>query len=192
MLRFVVGADRTITPDPAGTAPGRGVWLRATPDALRQAMTRQDGQRQFARAAARSAKLAVTMPPDLSARLDAALVARVLTTIGLAKRARVLVTGPSVLAEAGKFHLALIPRDVATAERERCLAVGLAVVDPLTLCELRQVLAADTRFPIAVAATALSERLSLDAERLMGLRQAIATGLAGTAVPGGNAAGAHG
>jgi len=195
MLRFVVTADRVITPDPAATAPGRGLWLRATPEALHQGITRHDARRQLPRSASRSVPGPVTFPPDLPERLEAALVERLVTTLGLVKRAKLVAAGSTAIASAiaaGKARVLLIARDGVMAEHPRSLAAGLPIIDPLTICELSRVLDADETFVIAIGVNGLSERLSLDAARLMGLRQAIATGLAGTAVPGDHTTGAHG
>ena len=57
MIRFVVGPDGAAVPDLKRRLPGRGIWITATWQALRSAITRK----AFARAFKRDVRLA----PDL-------------------------------------------------------------------------------------------------------------------------------
>src|SRR6476619_4113778 len=83
MIRFVVGPDRTLVPDLAATLPGRGIWLSAAGDVIETARA----QGGLGRAFARAARGPVTVPPDLPAVLELALVRRIGELLGLARRA---------------------------------------------------------------------------------------------------------
>jgi predicted RNA-binding protein YlxR (DUF448 family) len=85
MLRFVVGPDQKLVFDVAATLPGRGLWLSAERDVLEMAIKRG----VFARAA----KQNVAVPPDLAARVETSLRARIFDLIGLARRSGNAVAG---------------------------------------------------------------------------------------------------
>ena len=78
MLRFVVGPDRQLVADLAARLPGLGLWLSAKADVVEAAR----GKGAFARAA----RGMVTVPADLSARLQAGLAGRIADHLGLARR----------------------------------------------------------------------------------------------------------
>ena len=59
MIRFVVGPDGAAVPDLKRRLPGRGIWITATRQALRSAITRK----AFARAFKRDVRLAPDLPP---------------------------------------------------------------------------------------------------------------------------------
>ncbi len=85
LIRFVVGPENVIYADIAEKLPGRGIWVAADKSALELAAKKN--------LFARSAKQAVTVPDDLVADLDAALVRRVVNFISLARKAGQAVTG---------------------------------------------------------------------------------------------------
>ena len=87
MLRFVVAPDPALglVPDLAGDLPGRGLWVSADRTALERALARN----AFARAARGPLRIA----PDLSARVEAGLVRRLVDWLGLARRAGAAVAG---------------------------------------------------------------------------------------------------
>ena len=85
LLRFVVGPDGAVVPDPAGRLPGRGLWLSPRRDMLEKACVRN----LFAKAA----RAAVRLPDDLPACTEAALRRRFLELLGLANRAGQMIAG---------------------------------------------------------------------------------------------------
>lgn len=85
LIRFVADMDGNLFPDPAARAPGRGVWVRATRDAVDLAVRKN--------AFGRSLKRAVTPASDLSDLAAAALRKRCLDLISIAKKAGAIVTG---------------------------------------------------------------------------------------------------
>jgi predicted RNA-binding protein YlxR (DUF448 family) len=85
MIRFVVGPEGEAVPDVTGKLPGRGMWVTATRDALETAIAKK--------AFSRSAKSQVAVPEDLLAQTEAALAARLVNLISLARKAGQAVAG---------------------------------------------------------------------------------------------------
>jgi len=172
MIRFVVGPDRVLVPDLAATLPGRGMWLSASWDVIQAARARGGLGRAFARAA----RGPVTVPPDLPAVLEAALVRRIGGLLGLARRAGQAVAGFDKAREwlrSGRGRLILQASDGSAAERARFLAGAadsVTVLDPLPAAVLGQMFGRDHVVHVAIAPGRLGERLAVEAERLRGLR----------------------
>jgi predicted RNA-binding protein YlxR (DUF448 family) len=167
MIRFVVGPDRRIVPDLAARLPGRGIWLSARRDVLETARTRG--------AFAKAARGPVTVPPDLTSGLQAALVRRIGDTIGLARRAGQAVAGFARAREwlvAGRAGLVIEASDGSPEERDRFVGLWagkVAVVAPLDRSSLGAVFGRDHVVHVAVAPGRLADTLRIEAERLAGL-----------------------
>jgi uncharacterized protein len=85
LIRFVADMDGNVFPDPAARAPGRGVWVRATREAVDLAVKKN----AFSRGLKREVKAA----KDLGDHVSLALRKRCLDIISLAKKAGVIVIG---------------------------------------------------------------------------------------------------
>jgi predicted RNA-binding protein YlxR (DUF448 family) len=85
LIRFVADVNGVIFPDTAARAPGRGVWVRATREAVDLAIKKN----AFGRSLKRDAKA----PADLSDKTALALRKRCLDIISLAKKAGAIVIG---------------------------------------------------------------------------------------------------
>lgn len=85
MIRFVVGPDGTVVPDIKRRLPGRGVWVTATAEAVRQAASRN--------VFARSLRRAVQVPADLAALTDRLLEKSALDALAIAYKAGLAVCG---------------------------------------------------------------------------------------------------
>jgi hypothetical protein len=172
LIRFVVGPDRALVPDLNADLPGRGMWLSASKDVLETA--RDKGG--LARAFARAARGPVSMPADLPAVLEAALVRRIGELLGLARRAGQAIAGFEKAREwlrNGRAQLVLEASDGSEAERERFLsgsAGKVGVVAPLPAAMLGRMFGRDHVVHVAVAPGRLAERLHIEADRLAGLR----------------------
>ena len=171
MIRFVVAPDRTLVADLTARLPGRGMWLSASGDVLESARA----QGGLARAFARAARGPVTVPPDLPAVLEAALVRRIGELLGLARRAGQVVAGFEKAREwlrSGRARLILQASDGSVAERARLLsgaADGTAVLAPLAAGVLGRAFGRDHVVHVAVAPGRLAESLIVEAARLEGL-----------------------
>ena len=172
LIRFAVAPDGTVVPDVAAKLPGRGLWVEADRAAITMAVTKK----LFSKAA----KANVNAAADLPERTEKALVTRILGDLGLAKRSGALTLGfdnvlralegmkpPKLLIEAfdgsrdGKRKL------YAAAHR---LELNCVVIESLTSAELGLALGRENVIHAAVQPGGLTERLTLDAERLAGFR----------------------
>ncbi|WP_349369648.1 RNA-binding protein [Salinarimonas sp.] len=85
LIRFVASPDGVVTPDLKRKLPGRGVWVSARREAVEEAARR--------RLFARGLKAPVTVPEDLAAAIDVALVEDLRQGLALANKAGRVVTG---------------------------------------------------------------------------------------------------
>jgi predicted RNA-binding protein YlxR (DUF448 family)/ribosomal protein L30E len=177
MIRFVLGPDRRLVPDLHAKLPGRGMWLSASADVLHIGGNDDAAYRQLARAFARAARGPVTVPPDLSALLQAALVRRIGELLGLARRAGQAVAGyekARAVLQAGRAKLVVQAADGSAAERARFLSglgLGLEIIDPLPGDALGRVFGRDYVVHVAVTPGKLADSLVQEAGRLAGLRK---------------------
>ena len=174
LIRFVVSPDAVVTPDIAAKLPGRGIWVGATSAALKTAIAKN----LFTKAAKANVKVA----EDLAIRVEAQLVARIQSDLGMARRAGLLLMGfdtvlralqsdapPALLIEAsdgaddGK-------RKIFGASHARGLKIQ--TIECLTSAELSVAVGRENVIHAALKSGRLQERLSLDAERLSGFRSA--------------------
>ena len=174
LVRFVVGPDNAIVPDVAAKLPGRGIWVGATRATLQTALRKN----LFSKAARTSVKA----PSDLADRVETQLAARMLSDLGLARRAGQLVLGfDNVLrALAAKTPpVALIEAsDGAEDGRRKLLAAAHArgvnpmIMNCFTGAELSLALGRENVVHGGLLPGRLAERLTLDAARLEGFRSA--------------------
>jgi predicted RNA-binding protein YlxR (DUF448 family) len=172
IIRFAFAPDGSVVPDVAAKLPGRGAWVAASRSAIAIAVERK----LFARAA----KANVSAAPDLPARTEAALVARMIGDLGLARRSGALVLGfDNVLREleGPKPPKALIEAFDGSADGKRKLYAAshrleleCVVVETLTSAELGLALGRENVIHAAVQPGGFADRLILDAERLSGFR----------------------
>lgn len=167
MIRFVIGPNRDVVPDLAARLPGRGIWLSARRDVLETARTRG--------AFAKAARGSVTVPPDLTCVLQAALARRIGETLGLARRAGQVVCGFQKAREwltAGRAGLVIEASDGSVDERARFLgrfAETMRVVQPLDAATLGAVFGRDHVVHVVVAKGRLAEMLAMEAARYAGI-----------------------
>src|SRR5215217_42981 len=85
LVRFVAGPEGVVTPDLARKLPGRGIWVAADRGSVEQAAKKN----LFSRAA----KAKLVTPPDLADQVEMLLRRRLLSGLGLARRAGELTCG---------------------------------------------------------------------------------------------------
>src|ERR1700740_2578032 len=85
LIRFVLGPDGEAVPDLKRKLPGRGVWVTATQDALKEAIKRKFFARGF--------KREVRLPADLVDRTAFLLEQAALDALAIAGKAGQVVTG---------------------------------------------------------------------------------------------------
>jgi len=162
MLRFVVGPGLALVPDLAGRLPGRGMWLKAAPGLLAQALKKG--------AFHRAAKGQVHWPDDLATQLPAMLEQRLADTLGMARRAGQSVAGFQKVQEwlqGGRVGLLVEAVDGSPAERARLLGGrDVPVVLALTTEALGRIFGRGGAVHVAVAKGRLAEAIAQEAERL--------------------------
>jgi predicted RNA-binding protein YlxR (DUF448 family) len=171
LIRFVAGPDGSVVPDLARKLPGRGLWVasdRASVDtAARKGL--------FARAAKRR----LTPPAGLADLVETLLARRLLSGLGLARKAGELTSGfEKVLAAvtAGRAAFLVEAIDGAADGRRKLLGVFHRTSRPPRLIglfsseELGLALGGENVIHTAFLAGCGAERWAFDVERLRGFR----------------------
>jgi hypothetical protein len=167
LVRFVLDPEGAVVPDLAGKLPGRGYYVTADAATLAKAAAKG----HFARAA----KEAVKTPPDLAARVEAGLAARLVELIALARKAGQAVAGLEKTRDAlvaGQAALLVQASDGSARGRAalRPPPGENSLVSCLTADELGLAFARDSVIHAAVLAGGLADRIRDEARRLAGIR----------------------
>lgn len=85
MFRFVLDPAGQVTPDLVGVLPGRGAWLVGSRDAVEVAVRKNLFSRAF--------QASVSVPDDLTARIESVLSTAALSALGFARRVGDLAIG---------------------------------------------------------------------------------------------------
>ncbi|MGZ6012750.1 MAG: RNA-binding protein [Caulobacteraceae bacterium] len=178
LVRFVAGPGDVVVPDVARKLPGRGLWVAATREAVDQA-ARKGG---FSRAA----KAKLSAPADLSDQVENLLKTRLLSGLGLARRAGDLILGFEKSAQAieqGKAAWMVEASDGAHDGRRKLLqslrrAADAGLRAPRLLGvfsseDLGLALGLGNVIHLAVLAGRGADRWTIDVERLSGFRPLI-------------------
>jgi predicted RNA-binding protein YlxR (DUF448 family) len=96
LVRLAISPDGLVLPDPAGKAPGRGAWIGVSRAALETALAEGHLKRALMRAF-KGAPLSI--PDDLSARIEAALARHLGDRLGLELRSGNIVLGSARIEE---------------------------------------------------------------------------------------------
>ncbi len=165
MLRFVVAPDGRLVFDVTATLPGRGLWLSASGDVLDKSL--KSGV--FSRAA----KQKLQVPPDLPARAEATLRARIFDLIGLARRSGNAIAGFEKSREwlvSGKAALVCQAADGSPEERARFIGGrDIPVVAVLSAAELGRIFGREQTVHAVIAAGTLAQKIQIEVLRLAGV-----------------------
>jgi uncharacterized protein len=168
LVRFVLGPVGEIVPDVEEKLPGRGFWVSADRATVETARRRH----LFAKAA----RASVVSPDDLADRVEALLVRRCQSLIGLALRSRRAVFGCEKVREwleAGKRGILVQASDGALHERRRIAALGgggCTIVGALSGSELGAAIGRHRVVHGLVLSGKLANNLAREAARLAGFR----------------------
>jgi uncharacterized protein len=171
LIRFVPGPDGTVTPDLARKLPGRGLWVAADRVSVETAARRN----LFARAA----KAKLSAPAGLADQVESLLKARLLSGLGLARRAGELAAGFEKVGQAigaGRAAWLIEASDGADDGRRKVLALARRQPRPPRLFgvfsaeELGLALGLENVIHTAFLAGRASERWTSDVQRLSGFR----------------------
>jgi uncharacterized protein len=114
LVRFAVGPDDVLVPDVEARADGRGVWITLSRDAVAEAVRKK--------AFARSLKAPVTVADDLADLVDLRLRQRLLSALGMARKAGQFVSGATKVKgvlESGEAIALLTATDAAEDGRNK-------------------------------------------------------------------------
>jgi predicted RNA-binding protein YlxR (DUF448 family) len=166
LIRFVVGPEGQVVPDLAGKLPGRGIWVRATPEALTKAATKG----LFARAA----KQPVTVLDDLANLVEVQLGKRVIDLISLARKGGYAVAGyekVKSLLQMEDAHVLIQASDGSERGKSKLSTPhGGKFIGWLTADELGRAFGKQTTIHAALRTGGLSKRVVEEAARLKSLR----------------------
>ena len=170
LLRFVVGPDGSLVPDPSACLPGRGLWLSPRRDMIEKACARN----LFAKAA----KAQVRLPHDLLEQTERILRRRCLDLIGLARRAGQTSAGFEQVRDrlgSGAAALLIQASDGADNGRRKVAAMAkatnpaLPIVAPFSAEELGQALGRGPTVHLLLVPGNLAERLKAEVARLVAI-----------------------
>lgn len=171
LIRFVPGPDGLVVPDLARKLPGRGLWVAADRGSVETAAKKG----LFSRAA----KAKLQAPPDLADQVESLLRRRVLSSLGLARKAGDLTSGfekVSAAIQSGKVAWLIEASDGAEDGRRKILAAARkAATAPRLLGafnsdELGLALGGENVIHTALLAGRGIDRWTQDVERLSGFR----------------------
>lgn len=167
LIRCVVSPDGIVVPDVDGKLPGRGLWLSAARDVVNTACAKN----VFARAARQK----VTPMEGLTDRIEALLVQRCLSLLGMARRNGTVIYGFEKTRgwlKEGKCALVLAARDGADDGRSKikALAGDLVLIELFDSTEMGGAVGRDHLVHMGLAPGNLAKRLQVEAKRLQGFR----------------------
>ena len=178
LVRFVAGPDDMVVPDVARKLPGRGLWVASSREAVDQA-ARKGG---FSRAA----KAKLSAPADLADQVENLLKSRLLSGLGLARRAGDLILGYEKTAQAieqGKTAWLVEAADGAQDGRRKLLQSARRAAEAglrtprlfgvFSSEELGLALGLGNVIHVALLAGRGADRWTIDVERLSGFRPLI-------------------
>jgi uncharacterized protein len=178
LVRFVASPEGVVVPDVARKLPGRGLWVAASREAVDQA-ARKGG---FSRAA----KAKLSAPADLADQVENLLKSRLLSGLGLARRAGDLILGYEKTAQAieqGKTAWLVEAADGAQDGRRKLLQSTRRAADAglrtprlfgvFSSEELGLALGLGNVIHVALLAGRGADRWTIDVERLSGFRPLI-------------------
>ncbi|RAK67661.1 RNA-binding protein [Phenylobacterium kunshanense] len=169
LIRFVAGPDGQVVPDLARKLPGRGIWVAA--DRASVATAAKKGL------FARSAKAPLKAAPDLADQVARLLHARLLSGLGLARRAGELTSGfekVSSAIQSGKAVWLIEASDGAADGRRKIMSLARkqspqpGVVGVFTSAELGLALGLENVIHTAFLAGRAAGRWAEDVRRLEG------------------------
>lgn len=169
LMRFVAGPDGAVVPDLARKLPGRGLWVAADRASVETAAKKN----LFSRAA----KAKLTAAPDLADQVEVLLKRRLLSGLGLARRAGDLTSGfekVSAAISSGRAAWLIEASDGAADGRRKLRALARkqpkapGLVGLFTATELGLALGLENVIHTAFLAGRAADRWTQDVHRLSG------------------------
>lgn len=178
LIRLAISPDGDVLPDVLARAPGRGAWIGVTRGELETAMAKGKLKGALARAF-KGAPLSI--PDDLPAMIEAALIRAFTDRLGLEMRSGKLLTGSDRIAENARGGVVIWLAHAADAapdgnrKLDQAWRVGqeaegsgmTGVTLPLDRAALSVALGRENVVHLALTESAAAERLSLPLVRLL-------------------------
>jgi predicted RNA-binding protein YlxR (DUF448 family) len=177
-VRLALSPDGEVLPDVLAKAPGRGAWIGESRPALEQALANGKLKGALARAFKTGA---LTIPADLSDRMEKGLLRAFLDRLGLEMRAGKLILGSDKIsneARMGKIAALYHASDAAedgSRKLDQALRVGMdaegtdlaGIRLPLDRTALSVALGRDNVVHLALADRASAARIAVPMQRLL-------------------------
>ena len=166
LVRFVLGPDSVIYPDPENKLPGRGIWVKAD----RSAILKAAKGRLFPIAAKQSAESL----ENLAELVENLIANRVIQLIALSRKSGQCISGYEKVKDWLKKDIVKVliqSSDGSSREKSRLRAPGEGkFIDCLSSKELGKAFGRENITHCALASGGLTQRIVEDAQRLKGLR----------------------
>lgn len=166
MIRFVIDPGNNVFPDLAEKLPGEGYWVTAKRETLKKAIWRNS----FTTAA----RTPVNAPKELLEQIEIGLLRQSLETLGLARKAGLLIQGFAKVEEVlrdSPESVYVVASDAKENGREKLekLASG-PVLDIWTSSQLSAALGEDNAVHVVLTPGGLTEKLLIIAQKLKDIR----------------------
>ena len=166
LVRFVLGPNSLIYPDPENKLPGRGIWVKADRSAILNA---EKGQ-LFSRAAKQSAQCL----ENLAEQVENLIANRIIKLIGLSRKSGQCICGYEKVKDWLKKDIAKVliqSSDGSNREKSRLRTPSDGkFIGWLSSKELGKAFGRENITHCALASGGLTKRIVEDAQRLKGLR----------------------
>ena len=166
LVRFVVGPNNILYPDPENKLPGRGIWVKADRSAIAKAVK----EKLFSKAAKRSAYCI----ENLAEQVENLMTNRIIKLIGLSRKSGQCVGGYEKVKDWLKKDMVKVliqSNDGSNREKSRLKTPeDGSFIGWLTSKELGKAFGRENITHCALASGGLTQRIVEDAQRLRGLR----------------------
>ena len=166
LVRFVLGPDSVIYPDPENKLPGRGIWVKAD----RSAILKAEEGRLFSQAAKQSAECL----ENLAEQVENLIANRIIKLIGLSRKSGQCICGYEKVKDWLKKDIAKVliqSSDGSNREKSRLRTPNDGkFIGWLSSKELGKAFGRENITHCALASGGLTKRIVEDAQRLKGLR----------------------
>lgn len=166
LVRFVLGPNSVIFPDPENKLPGRGIWVKAD----RSAILKAEKSKLFSRAANQSAECL----ENLAEQVEILIANRIIKLIGLSRKSGQCICGYEKVKDWLKKDIAEVliqSSDGSNREKSRLRTPSDgSYIGWLSSKELGKAFGRENITHCALASGGLTQRIVEDAQRLKGLR----------------------
>ncbi|MEH6545235.1 MAG: RNA-binding protein [Sneathiella sp.] len=167
LLRFAVSPDGLLVFDIQMNLPGRGIWISCSKKSVELALKKG--------LFAKSAKLALSVPENLVAKIDEALSQRCLALLGLGRKSGLVTVGFAKVEKAlksKKVSILIAASDGADDGKQKLkrIAGTLPLVDTFNNDELSQALGKENIVHASVGSSGLTKKITLAVSQLSRFR----------------------